>query len=522
MNKALLRDDQIRQFITNGFLIINCEDQKTLHKVIKDKLEYLYNTESWLGNNIMARIPELWSIIRSNVVKSAVASILGPEYVLHPHRAVHTSEPINDNTITYSAQKDAPQMGRGSQAGSAWHQDAHSPLARARHHFPKYLIGFYFPHDTPPEMGPTRIYAGSQFYSKPLVPPKTFSLLSFKSGSFVLAHFDIVHAAFPNQTDQTRFMIKFVFARTKKQIAPTWNHIDENWHTPKNLCSQYNLESAWKASWFWLQGKETSSKSLGSIKDLNSKDQCRRLNAIYRAAHRNNISRLTEKIEQLAGKEFHMRKLSKNEKGKNIPKDLQDGWERRWNERAVLFEDSAYALGTIGIEAVPELITYLSHDDTWVVLNMIFALGEIGTEAESAKPKLVSFLNSSQQVIVRQTLDTLSSIGGNLDLALKPIEKIFTNKNEEWCDPLVFRGWNAQEQIELNSTFLLLSAVDGQTNQFALENLLKKVLSCSNGYAANIATEALRRLGTKSALESSVLYLQDHFWDDNLNKEKQY
>ena len=87
----------------------------------------------------MARIPELWSIIRSNVVKSAVASILGPEYVLHPHRAVHTSEPINDNTITYSAQKDAPQMGRGSQAGSAWHQDAHSPLARARHHFPKYL-----------------------------------------------------------------------------------------------------------------------------------------------------------------------------------------------------------------------------------------------------------------------------------------------------------------------------------------------------------------------------------------------
>ena len=102
----------------------------------------------------------------------------------------------------------------------------------------KFLIGFYFPHDTPPEMGPTRIYAGSQYYSKPLVPPKTFSLLGFKSGSFVLAHFDIVHAAFPNQTDQTRFMIKFVFARTKQQVAPTWNHLDEKWNTPKNLLSQ--------------------------------------------------------------------------------------------------------------------------------------------------------------------------------------------------------------------------------------------------------------------------------------------
>ena len=522
MDTTLLSDDQIREFITNGFLILNCEDQELLHKVIKDKLEYLYHTESWLGNNVMARVPELWSIVGSNIVKGAVASILGPEYVLHPHRAVHTSEPINDKTITCSAHQDAPQMGIGSQAGSSWHQDAHSPLARARHHFPKFLIGFYFPHDTPPEMGPTRIYAGSQFYSQPLVPPKTYSLLGFKSGSFVLAHFDIVHAAFPNQTDQTRFMIKFVFARTKQQVAPTWNHLDEKWNTPKNFRSQYNLESAWKASWLWLKGNDTSSKYLGSTKNLNSTDQCRRLDAIYRAAHKGNISILTEKIDQLAGKKFHIRKLFKNKNGRKIPKDLQEGRERRWNERAVLFDDSAYALGTIGIEAVPELISYLSHEDTWVILNMIFSLGEIGAEAESAKPKLVDLLNSSQQIIVRQTLDTLSSIGGNLDLVLKPIEKFFINKNEEWCDPLVMRGWNAQEQIEVNSAFLLLSAVDGQTNQFALENSLKIVLSHSNSYAANIAIEALKRIGTINALESSVQHLQNHFWDDTLNKEKQY
>ena len=137
MNKALLSDDQIREFITNGFLILNCKDQENLHKIIKDKLEYFYNTESWLGNNVMARIPELWSIVESNIVKGAVASILGPEYVLHPHRAVHTSEPVDDKTTTYSAEQDAPKMGSGSQAGSTRHQDAHSPLARARHHIPR-------------------------------------------------------------------------------------------------------------------------------------------------------------------------------------------------------------------------------------------------------------------------------------------------------------------------------------------------------------------------------------------------
>ena len=79
------------------------------------------------------------------------------------------------------------------------------------------------------------------------------------------------------------------------------------------------------------------------------------------------------------------------------------------------------------------------------------------------------------------------------------------------------RGWNAQEQIEVNSAFLLLSAVDGQTNQFALENSLKIALSHSNSYAANIAIEALKRIGTINALESSVQHLQNHFLDDTLN-----
>ena len=68
MNTTLLSDDQIREFITNGFLILNCENQELLHKVIKDKLEYLYHTESWLGNNVMARVPELWSIVGSSIV----------------------------------------------------------------------------------------------------------------------------------------------------------------------------------------------------------------------------------------------------------------------------------------------------------------------------------------------------------------------------------------------------------------------------------------------------------------------
>ena len=33
-------------------------------------------------------------------------------------------------------------MGDGSTATSLWHQDAQSPLAKARYHFPRFLLGF--------------------------------------------------------------------------------------------------------------------------------------------------------------------------------------------------------------------------------------------------------------------------------------------------------------------------------------------------------------------------------------------
>ena len=63
-----------------------------------------------------------------------------------------------------------------------------------------------------------------------------------------------------------------------------------------------------------VKGNDTSSKYLGSTKNLNATDQCTRLNALYRAAHKDNISILTEKIDQLAGKNSTQENYSKMKK----------------------------------------------------------------------------------------------------------------------------------------------------------------------------------------------------------------
>ena len=73
-----------------------------------------------------AALPGLWIIV------GAVTSIAGPDYYLHPHRAIHRNMPLEDNTLTFAADVNAPQMGKGSNSGSGSHP-ASSPTSGTSH-----------------------------------------------------------------------------------------------------------------------------------------------------------------------------------------------------------------------------------------------------------------------------------------------------------------------------------------------------------------------------------------------------
>ena len=520
MNDAkLLSDDQVREFIANGFLRLTPDVDPSVHVEVAALMRFAIEKESWYGNNILSRIPKMYRVLNCPVVHGALTSIAGPDYYLHPHRAVHVNRPVEDRTVELTPEVDAPTMGKGSISGSGWHQDAQSPLSRARHHLPRYLIGFYFPHETPLEMGPTRIQAGSHLYSNP-VKPDSVVLDHVPAGTFLLVHFDMVHAGFPNRADNTRYVVKFVFARTRHPTQPSWDHADPDWRRPDACIPEYDLPETWSYIWNWMRGApsaiangQSTSAHLGN---LNGQDQPARLRSIYALAADAEVARLVDALTAEAGGNKHERVLAKDDKGHPVPRDHIAGYPRRWNERAVVMEDAAYALAACGARAIPALEVLLVHNDPWIQINAVFALGELGPLARSSVAKITALLDSPVSQVVRQTLDTLGAIGCNLAPALPKIERLLTVTNLEWLEAQVMRGWTAEDQVRMNAASVLLNAVNAGENLDEIERIASEALGDKNGYVSAIATETLVRIGTPTANANAIRFLSERRWDDTL------
>jgi HEAT repeat protein len=520
MESKLLSDEQVREFIANGFVRLQPDVDESVHGDIDRLLRHTTQHESWLGNNVAARIPKLHEVLRSPVVHGALTSLAGPGYYVHPHRAVHRSTPIEDREIEIDRDVDAPQMGKGSNSGSGWHQDAQSPLSRARHHLPRYLIGFYFTHDTPTEMGPTRMQAGSYLQANPVAPRGVVLPEEVTAGTFFLVHFDMIHAGFPNRTDMDRYMVKFVFTRTVEPNAPAWDNRETEWRRPQHCLVPDDMHGAWTYIWNWMRGRPRAPSNDNGIEiqldALAETDQTKRLRAIYALAGQDAVGRLGDTLAAAAGHGKHNRVLIRDDDGRLQPRDDVRGWPRCWNERAVVMEDAAYALAACGPNAIEPLVGLLQGDDPWVQINAVFALGEHGASAQEAVPHIAPLLDSPLQQVVRQTLDALGAIGVGLGPALPKIEHLLRHHNPEWQEAQVGRGWTGEDQVRLNAAFALLNAVSAREDLDVIEAILKPSLADKNGYVAAVASEALLRIGTPSALASAVQYLSDRRWDDTL------
>ena len=129
---VLLDDEQVREFITNGFLRLTPDVPAQVHAEVDALLRHACERETWYGNNILARVPKMHVVLDCPVVRGAVFSLAGEGFHLHPHRAVHSSTPANVADSALRSNHGRAPMGKGSRAGSGWHQDAESPLSRAR------------------------------------------------------------------------------------------------------------------------------------------------------------------------------------------------------------------------------------------------------------------------------------------------------------------------------------------------------------------------------------------------------
>ncbi len=529
-----LNDEQMRTFICDGVLVLDSGINPSVHNQIFDKINWNNTHEFNMGNNVLPRIPELQQVLDSPIIDGALQSVLGDDYLLHPHRFMHASEPIDADQqgIKLLGGEHGPQMGKGSSGTSYWHQDAQSPLARGRYHVPRFAMILYFPQDTPVERGPTRVIPGTQLQARIFSEdyPNAFVPDNIRAGTCLLISFDIAHAALSNRTDMSRYMFKFVFMRTRHPAGPTWQGGEDSWHTPAaRLSSAYVYDDAWEYIWNWLRGKpdwpavpfdsgdagdptNSSSDAIHQmVRHLNQQDQTSRLTAIYRLARLGAVDAVIQSLLTCGGKsrEIPLGYKTDDKGAKVIDGDPN---ERRWNEGAFVLQDEAYALGAMGEIAISPLVELLANEDPWIRINAAFALGEIGPKASRAMPVLAEQLSHPVCQVARAALDAMACIGNNTAAALPAIERLLTEDNPDWQTPLG-RHWTGENQARFNAMCALLNS---DIPVPTIEPLLIKCLEDANGYVQALALEMLTTQGSPSAIQRSVAYLKTHRWDDTL------
>ena len=156
---TLLSDAQVKAFIRDGMLLLPIKELPTsFHEGIWEKCGARWEEEAaaaagaehgargpaMLGRFMFGELPELTQVLESPSWRGALTSLLGPGYVQHPHRTMHTKDLSGEG---------GPGVDQG------FHKDGHH--IPVRNHFPRWLICFYYPKTTTVDMGPTSVIAGS-------------------------------------------------------------------------------------------------------------------------------------------------------------------------------------------------------------------------------------------------------------------------------------------------------------------------------------------------------------------------
>lgn len=454
MAENLLTDEQMRHFIVNGFVTVNTELPLTYHDEIFAKTATVFDKEGNPGNNLLPRIPEIQRVFDDVNVKGALTSLLGPDNYMQPHRHPHYNPPGSN--------------------GQNMHQDGGK---RWSHHTRRLLV-FYYPQDTPVERGPTGVVPISHYFStqegsnvSPEYP------VTGKAGTVAFANYDLWHRAMPNQTEERRYMMKFLYARMTEPQEPTWNNTDTNWEDGSEL-GPTEYQGMFKHLWNWHLGPksdDTESSSNGeSISDLisalNSTTESTGLQAAYK------VPAFGEKVVPALVRCLH-----------------EDSDMTRRN--------ACYALNAVGTPAVEALQKNLKDAPEHARANAAEALGDLGTKAASAVPALVETLEDESGNVRARTIEALGTTSQSGSLAVPGLIQALTETNDG---------------IKRNAVFAL--ARIGEHAADAVEGL-ENLLFDENRYVRGDAVHALYRIGTPQAKSVLLNYLEGTRWCALTNRE---
>ena len=441
----LLTDDQMRHFIVNGYVIVNTDLPATFHDFIYERTEAVFEKEGNPGNNLLPRIPEIQTVFDDQWVIGGLISVLGEDYYMQPHRHPHFNQPKSE--------------------GQRMHQDG----GRRWSHHTRRLLVFYYPQDTPLELGPTGIVPGSHYYNTPDGATVSDELpVCGKAGTVAIVNYDLWHRGMPNRTDKNRYMMKFLFARMSEPESPSWNTEKAEWEQIGNDIHQKMFQHVWD----WHYGKTNgdipnNGRSMESapelIKGLGDDSESKGLSAAY------------------ALSEF----------GESVVPVLMDAFV---DESEAMRRNAYYALNAIGAPAVDPLISNLKHLDAQVRETAAEALGDIGRPAQAATLELAKALEDESEEVRSRAAEALGTISQGESTAIPALSTVLQDEEERVRRDAIL----ALARIGHHA----VDAVDALGSMFSDENR----------YVRGDAVHALYRIDTPEAKEVLLRFLMRTRW----------
>jgi hypothetical protein len=367
----------------------------------------LWKNEGNPGNDILPQVPDLYQVLADPAVRGALTSLLGPEYIVHPHRHCHSN----------------PSGSRGQ----SMHQDSYEQDENVRHHRNRWAMAFYYPQDVALENGPSSAIPATQYYNcseqanghveRPLLGP---------AGTVTIVHYDLWHRAKPNNSEHERFMVKFLFTRMREPDSPSWNHAGSAWQPradgpPDALC---------RRNWQWLgaeaQMQVSTEEPQHLAERLQDPSETKRLSAAYDLASLGDagVPLLVEALRAEAAAKTQRNlecdqtnpcqfdvAFALSAAGSSALAPMCDMLaEEAWYLRAAA-ADILGDSGNDGVAAEPLLRRALADENAWVRRNATEALGHMGPQAAASVSALARCLNDPDVQVRHNAALSLAKIG---------------------------------------------------------------------------------------------------------------
>ncbi|MGI9333818.1 MAG: HEAT repeat domain-containing protein [Gammaproteobacteria bacterium] len=503
---VLLGDTDLRFFLANGFVQITPDLDAGFHARMFERCSELVGEDNDHnpGNNLLPLVPELNLVFEDPVVRGALGSVLGPDYLMHPHRVLHDNPPGSDEQV--------------------WHHDSYWGYKRKVHdHRPWWVMIMYYPQDIYREIGPTGVVPGSYCIAQRLDDiDQIGSMAHGPAGTCMMIHYDIWHRKMKNLTALKRFMIKFEFTRMSRPGQPSWDVAEPHWSAPANPPA-YDLSPLWRSQYYFLAGRDhapapaetTDSARISTlVQQLDAPRREQRLAAANELAdirfdNPQSIAALAAHLDddcEPVGLGSAYALASQGEPGaKALTQAMLDGDGENVDDPRVFIDEgqdseaemqarnAAHGLVAYGSGAAGLLVDAYDRGQPRVRKYAVYALGQIGQDSDQVLDTLVR-ASADEDAYVR--INAVEALG--LQRATEPVVRALIGA---LADP--------DDEVRFNAALSLARLGPGAG---AAAGALADALYDGNRYVSGYACEALQRIGTPEALRALLPFLQSARW----------